>query len=545
MGTKRRTGGESIILIGRQSKRGTPITGGTVFQGTAPDWSDLNAIVAALINRRFPFVRNTLDPTGETTESESITGSNAAVPDIISKRSGGGEWEFEVLPEDAIHLLFGWFNTTPLPTNTAIHSRADSGAIAATKISVAAVQGTGNNRVQTVTVDNSGNTPPIADIWPGKLNIKFPSSSALNGPGKIQIFGEQRRSRSNNFNASVIESLTATAADLKDTEGVDVQKFYRKINKIVLSGFSAFAQTSEKPTLTFKADTKRADLTLNPLNDLFAGWTTQMTKASTPFIGYDVVPNSFRLIVTGGSMRLILTLIASYVQEGRVLLKPLEIAYKLPTFDRPETGKTELADYETSADSQTDQNKVLANYPYKNLNVYPANGTAVALGEPGQTLAELATAVEANTATIVPITTLEMQGTHNYDEPDGFTGDPVGGAPVTAEGKTRTVTVTATIVHETDPAYEPDNATAFWQDRYFEGQEIPIIVRNYNWAPEGRQNLIETRFPNCRLTQVPNLPIEGEGQANRTLAFGAYPTSTGIPDEIEMRFYSQGGFSEN
>ena len=77
---QRRTGGDSLIFIGRQTQRGAHITGDTVFQGTAPDWSDLNAIVAALINQRFPFVRNTLDPTSESTESESITGNNAAVP---------------------------------------------------------------------------------------------------------------------------------------------------------------------------------------------------------------------------------------------------------------------------------------------------------------------------------------------------------------------------------------------------------------------------------------------------------------------------------
>ena len=543
---QRRTGGDSLIFIGRQTQRGAHITGDTVFQGTAPDWSDLNAIVAALINQRFPFVRNTLDPTSESTESESITGNNAAVPDIITKRSAGGEWEFEVLPEDAIHLLLGWFNPSALPTNTAIDARANAGEIPDTAITVGAVQGTGKDQTQTIVIDNTGTTPPIADTWPGKLKIKADATSTLDGTGRVQIFGEQRRSRSNNFNASVIENLLAVDADdLKGTDGVDTQKFYRQINKIVLSGFSTFEDTAKKPTLAFQADTQKADLTLNALNALFAGWTTQMVKASTPYIGYDVVPNSFRLTVSSTSMRLVLTVIAAYVQEGRVLLKPLDIAYKLPKFDRPETGGTELAAYEKTASGQTDQHLVLTNYPVKNLNFYPANGTAVALGEPGQTLAQLQTAVDAGTATIVPITSIEINGTHNYDEPDGFTGDPVGGEPITAEGETRTVTVNATIVHETDPHYSLDNKTAFWQDRYFEGQEIPIIVRNYNWEPDGRQNMIETRFKKCRLTEVPSLPIEGQGQANRTLAFGAYPTDTGAPDDIEMRFYSKGGFSES
>ena len=542
MGTERRTSGDSLIFIGRQTKRGAHITGDTVFQGIAPDWKDLTNITAALINQRFPFVRNTLDPTSESTESESITGNNAALPDIITKRSAAGEWEFEVLPEDAIHLLLGWFNPSALPTNTAIVSLGTDGEIPTGKITVNSAIPSGTPTQQTITIDN-GDETAIAKKWPGTLKIKADAASALAGTGKIQIFGEQRRSRSNNFNSSVIETLSnVDADDLKGTTGVDTKKFYRKINKIVLSGFTTFEDTTKKPTLTFQADTKSADLTLNALNALFAGWTTQMLKASTPYIGFDIVPNSFRLTVSGTNMRLVLTVIASYVQEGRVLLKPLDIAYKLPQWDRPHGG-TELSDYEGET-AQSGQKAVLENYPVKNLNFYPANGTAVALGEPGQTLAQLQTAVDAGTATIVPITSIEINGTHNYDEPDGFTGDPVGGEPITAEGESRTVTVNATIVHETDQHYSLDNKTAFWQDRYFEGQEIPIIVRNYNWEPDGRQNLIETRFKKCRLTEVPNLPIEGQGQANRTLAFGAYPTDTGAPDDIEMTFYSKSGFAE-
>lgn len=540
MAPERRTAGDSIILIGRQPKRGTYITGDDVFQGVSPDWSDLANIIAAIINRRFPFIRNTLDPTAETEASESIFGDNAAAPDNIVSRSGAGEWEFEVRPEDVIHLMLGWFNPQTLPTNAAIISRGTDGTIPAAKITVEAAA----DKKQTITIDNSGNTPPIADKWPGQLKIKFPDSGALDGSGTVTIYGEQRRSRSNNFNSSVQETFSATAAELEGTDGVTAKKFYRRINRIVLSGFSKFAKTTEKPTLTFESDTNKASLVLNALNALFAGWSAQMVKASTPYIAYDIVPNSFRLSVTGTNIRLTLTVIASYVQEGRVLIKPLEVAYKLPKFDRPETGKTELAAYETTANSQTDQKEVLETYGFDNYEHYPANGTAVALGEPGQSLADLITAVENNTATIVPITDIEIAGTHNYADPGGLTGDPVGGAPVTGENQTREVSVTATIVHETDQDYSDDNKTVFWQDRYFEGQEIPIIVRNYHWESDGRQDLIETRFAKCRLTEVPNLPVEGQGQANRRLAFGAFPTGTGTADQIAMDIYSRGGFSE-
>ena len=75
MAPQRQTGGNSYIFLGRQPKRGVHITGATVFQGIAPDWNDLENIVPALIPRQFPFIRNTLDPTAETTASESIVGA--------------------------------------------------------------------------------------------------------------------------------------------------------------------------------------------------------------------------------------------------------------------------------------------------------------------------------------------------------------------------------------------------------------------------------------------------------------------------------------
>ena len=144
---QRRTGGNSIILAGRQKKYGEHITGADVFNGIAPDWSDLDSIIAALRVGRYPFVRNTLDPTSETAESESIPGDNAAAPSIITSRSGGGDLEFEVLPGDAIHLLMGWFNA-PVPTNT---PEADK-TIPSGKVDVTDI-GTG-----TIVIDNDDGT---------------------------------------------------------------------------------------------------------------------------------------------------------------------------------------------------------------------------------------------------------------------------------------------------------------------------------------------------------------------------------------------------
>ena len=118
------------------------------------------------------------------------------------------------------------------------------------------------------------------------------------------------------------------------------------------------------------------------------------------------------------------------------------------------------------------------------------------------------------------------------------------GQPVTSETETRTVTVNAGIYHETDDAAE-NNETVHWQDIYFEKQRVPIVIRNYNWLSDGRQVLVESRFPNCGLTEVPGLPIEGRGSVTRNLAFQADPSvGNTTPDEISMLFYSEKGFEE-
>ncbi|MDE0398866.1 MAG: hypothetical protein OXL96_13810 [Candidatus Poribacteria bacterium] len=537
MANKRRTGAESDIFIGRQLKRGTFITGDDVFQAKEPKWSTPNNIIAALIRRRFAFIRNTLDPNAETTQSESIIGGNAATPSIITGRSAAGEWEFEVLPDDIIHLMLGWFNPGSLPMNEDIHSIGNDGIIPGGKVTEGTYDSSGKLKELTI---NNADKSAIAEGWPGYLNIQ---GKGITGSGKITIYGQQRRSRSNNFNSAVSETFETTAAKITASEGVNSSKVYRQVNRVILSGFDADLTS---PVLTFKADTKKALLTLHPTNDTFDGWTTQMNKAGEPFIGYDVTPNEFRFLVSSSGMRLVLTLLASYVQEGRTLLKPLEVAYKLPKFDRPHTGKNTLADYETSASSQSDQKEIKENYPITNLNFYPSQGTAVALGKAGQTLAELKEDVADGTAPIIAINDLEIRGTHNFatDGEQGFTGDPASGEPVTAEGQTRQVFVNATVVHETDEIYSDANETVFWQDRYFEGQEIPIVVRNYNWEPDGRQDMLEWAFPNCKLGELPGLPIEGQGPASRTLAFEASPSAGSSTDTISLEVYSKGGFAE-
>ncbi len=75
MAPQRRAGGDSYIFAGRQLKYGTPIIGEDVFDAGAP-----TETLAKLIRNHFVFTRNTLDPTAEETESESIIGGGATPP---------------------------------------------------------------------------------------------------------------------------------------------------------------------------------------------------------------------------------------------------------------------------------------------------------------------------------------------------------------------------------------------------------------------------------------------------------------------------------
>ena len=498
MATKRRTGGDSYIFIGRQLKYGTPIIGADVFNGAAPA-----SALAKLIRNHFVFTRNTLDPTAEETESESIIGSGATPESIISKRGGGGEWEFELLPDDAIHLLLGWFNPTTLPTNT----KVDDQAIPPGKIGAPS----GN----TVTIDNDDKTALAK--WPGQLEI---SITGATGAGKIRVYGQKRGSRSNEFNTPTTEEIAFGASDTKKT----TTNFYHRADELTLDwGTTGTAPTGV--TLKFLPDTQWAELKLNENSNPFDGWSSQMLKAATPYIAYNIIPNLFRLSI-GANIRLLMGLLASYVQEARSLADPTVVANTLKDLRTPTTG-------------------ILAKYPRKPLNFYPSLGTAVVLGEPDESLADLITRIDGtNAPDPVAVTSVDIEGNHNYVDPEGFTGDPLTGQPVTSETEGRTVTVNAGIYHETDDAAD-DNETVHWQDIYFEKRKVPIVIRNYNWLANGRQVLVESRFSNCGLTEVPGLPIEGRGSVTRNLAFQANPSiGATTPDEISMIFYSKEGYAE-
>ena len=356
----------------------------------------------------------------------------------------------------------------------------------------------------------------VIATWPGQLKLKLTGAS---GAGKIRIVGEKRGSRSNKLNTPITKTI-----DVADgvTE-VTTPDFYRIARRLDLMWGGGTAPTGLE--ITYAPDTNMAALELNENSNVFDGWTSAMIKALTPYIAFNVVPNLFRLSI-GANIRLLLGLLASYVQESRSLVDP--------------TIETNVIPNLRAADG------ILSKYPRRPLDFYPSQGTSVVLGKFGETLEQLITRIDAPDSDAEPIAvnSVDIEGNHNYVDPEGFTGDPLSGQPATSETESRTVTVNATVYHETDDATE-NNKTVHWQDIYFEKRRVPIVIRNYNWLSDGRQVLIESRFPNCLLSEVPGLPIEGRGAATRNLAFQASQTPDSTkPDEISMRFYSEKGFEE-
>lgn len=501
MAAERRPGDLSFIFVGRQKGYGQRIIGSDVFDGVAPDWTDPNSIVAKIVRRHFPFVRNTLDANAETSQSDSIYGGGAP-GSIITGRAGAGEWEFELLPDDAIHMLLGWFNPKETPTNTVVPEQV---------ITVPAIS------------SNSVNFTDVRANWPGKLRITPKKGSGDIGKGTLTLIGQKRGSRSNKFNSPVTEVIDVPAIQNADigTTVVDTENFYYQANQLRLNFAS---DAPDDFDISFIPDTKWAELVINEDGATFDGWTTQMIKALQAYIGFDVIPNLFRLSI-GTNIRLLLGLLASYVQESRSLVDP-------------NVQTDVLANLQTS-------DGILSKYPISSLEFYPSRGTAVTMGDAGESIDDLIARIDgANAPEPIAVESVDIEGNHNYTQPPGFTGDPVGGQPVTGDTESRAVTVTAGIYHEVDDA-ETDNKTIHWQDRFFERRRVPIVVRNYNWLSDGRQVLIESRFPSCELSEVPGMTIEGRATPTRNLVFEA-KRSLGAtnPDEISMRFYSEKGFEE-
>ena len=468
MGRQRRRGTISKIALARQKAFGQHVA--TLDAPTGDK--------AGFTQRIFPFVRNTLIPDAPLVPSESIIGIDAEPADQIGQQSGLGDWEFEMLPESILHQLYGWFYPDVI-------------------VSVPQPD-------QSLTMAVSGNEATTSTVidYPGQLEI-----TPTGGGGTITVEGFRRGSRPSGHRNRYYASEEVTGVD---GSGVTTKNHYYGLTKLTLpSGVTAV-------TVTVKPDTNETPVPLNSMGLQFPGWTGQFLNASTPGVGFDIIPNSFAINISN-TARLVMNLIASWVVENRVVDEmdtvTRQIGTKLDGFSR------------------------------EGLNFFQAWGQALAIGKVGEPASDLLAKVKANTAEVTATTDLSLAGTHNYVAPGGNTGSGFQGQPIVDEGSVgNQITFESTIFHATDAG---GNAEVDWQQLYFNRSVVPAVLRLYNWASNGRQYIIEFQIPRIQLTAVPGLPIEGRGQTTRRLAGKALPSEgAASPDQIIMTVWNQTGWTD-
>lgn len=509
MARQRRRGSLSKMALARQKVFGEHVT---TFD--APSGSGASR-TAGFIQRLFPFTRNTLIPDAEIVPSESIIGLDAEAEDQIGIQNAAGDWEFELLPESIIHLLLGWFNPDSPPTNTAVPDKTIAAADITNTSGVVTVAAAVNERM------TGADASKFAFNYPGQLEITLPSGTTGTIEGKLEGYRRGSRPTSHRKRFYETEKITFSGTTAKLTKN-----HYFGISKLTLP-----SSVTDKPTIVVKPDTQYCDLTLNTTGLQFPGWTGQMRDGISPVAGFDIVPNGFAINISNNA-RLLMNVIASWVINNRIIDNMDTASYSLPTSGN------------------------ISDFTREKLNFFQAWGQALAIGDvdeaigvglndDGTALSGLLQKVENDTAEIIATTDLSLAGTHNYVDPEGNTGSAFQDQPIVdANAVGNQVNLNTTIFDETDDAAE-NNTTIDWEQRFFSRSVMPIVMRMYNWASDGRQYIIEARIPRFQLTTIPGKPIEGRGQLNRTLAGKALPSENATsPDQISIRIYSEHGFLE-
>lgn len=267
---QRRRGSDSHLLLARNKTYGADVD---TFD--APSGSD-----AGFSKNRFVFTRNTLDADIEQLQSESIVGGGDS-KNVRGRIGGGGDWEFELLPETLIQLMLGWFNPDELPDNNP--------DVQAPQISAADITG-------------------LKKDAPDAVDLSYPSQLTLAGGGLIKGF---RRGGKPSDDLFPVQETVAANGKTKN--------FYTRIRSIADSVTG----------ITADPDTKIVELTLNSLGNQFAGWTSQMAKGVMPVSALRVIPNSFSINVSN-TARLVMNVLASRVINNSLITDINDLAYQIP-----------------------------------------------------------------------------------------------------------------------------------------------------------------------------------------------------------------------
>lgn len=453
------SGGDSLILLGRQTAWGTPVR---TFDAPGSN-------KAGFIQRRFVFTRNTLDVAGEFEQSDSVLGDGNAPPQILSRIVPSGQYEEELLPEDIVHFVAWSLNVTEEPTNTEVAAKT----IGATTASATGhtYEPAANARVAPTT---SGRFP-----WPQRVRVTL-SGSAMAGAGAQAVFTGVTNVGATERGAGT-ETINIPSGSVTN---IDSALFFNPLTSVEITGLTA-AGTGAISYIG--GDTNMVSLTPGSLSGGLVAFTAQMRKGTTPVSAFDVVSTN-ATITMGNNVRLLQDVRASRVLNKRLILS--------------DSVEVERWDEENTPDGAPD-------FDYPNLNFARAWGTAVTFGEVDSS--DIKTA-EANDTKIVTTNNVVLGVNNNLEDSPGNTGNPSAGQPIVGDAG-RQITL------QIDKSYETGDDSYDWQSIFRSSSTVPIIVRSYNFDGKGRQYLVEYRLANAKLSEAPAIPVEGRGTITQTLNF--------------------------
>ena len=472
---RQQSGGDSLILLGKNANFGSPID----------DFSNM-------IQRRFPAVRNTLGLSPNFIQSESFLGEDSAPPQILSSVNPSGQWEFEILPEDIVHILRWAMNINTDPTNTPVTNVLGSDSIIAAAAAI----------VNTAVTPATGKDEPS---WPSQVRFTFSGSvtrsSSSGADPRIVVIGTTATGQTGG--ETKVETIRLTAdSQVAANSRVSTPSFFRKITSYQLIDVSG-----GMVAVDFVPDTNEVELELGSTSDGLVTFTSQMRKGLTLFASPNVTLSNMNLTL-GANARMALDVQASDIIQNALI-------------DDINTAATA---FPSSGDG------ALSNFPISNLNFARPRGTGVYLGTIGS-------GDEDTIDYSKPVTTdnVVIGINNNLEEPSGNTAELSAPQPTVGDAG-REITLSIEKRYETgDDAYD-------WLSLFRSSGNVPVAVRNYNFDTTGRQYLIEAVFPYCTFSEAPELPVESRGVINQTLPMTASSTPDGDAAMI-ARIWSKTGFS--
>ena len=352
MALTRRTGGNSFLILGRQTAYGTPIT----------DFSTAgsNPVQGELIRKRFPFTRLTLDADGEQVQSESIIGAGSDTLNASGQLFGAGQLECEILPEDILHFIRGILN----PDDSGITKALEAPHAG---LSAAVVPITG----LTFTSSQQPNVP-------SQVKVTFVGTLAT--LKTLEITGFRRIGRPSGEKFRVSQRI---AIDLATELEYQSTKFFNELTsvKVLDTSGDPIASGSVTARVDYEPETPTTEMNLSTTNAQFPGWTFQMSKGGMPVVAKDVIPNTMQITI-GANIRVLMDLLASEVTNNRMIDTGQEPEYK----------------YDETHDAN---DAALSRFPTSDLRFYPSWGGALFIGD------EAGTTINANTGRPLAFTDLK------------------------------------------------------------------------------------------------------------------------------------------